>query len=111
MGCTMTNGIPTLTLEPQLDAAAAEKPKKEAAEVKMEETVLTAEEQKVVDTFAQQIDIANANQVLMYGAGAQKNIADFSESALNNVRTKDLGEIGDAFSAICSNGAKIRWMN
>ena len=64
----MTNGIPTLTLEPQLDAAAAEKPKKEAAEVKMEETVLTAEEQKVVDTFAQQIDIAKANQVLMYGA-------------------------------------------
>ena len=94
----MTNGIPTLTLEPQLDAVAAEKPKKEAAEVKMEETVLTAEEQKVVDTFAQQIDIANANQVLMYGAGAQKNIADFSESALNNVRTKDLGEIGDALS-------------
>jgi len=88
-----------LTLEPQLDPQTpAEKPLE--PEVRMEETSLSVEEQKMVDAFAQQIDITNANQVLLYGAGAQKNIADFSETALNNVRTKDLGEVGDALSSL-----------
>ena len=62
--------------------------------------MLTAEEQQAVAEFAKQIDVTNANQVLMYGAGAQKNIADFSENALNNVRTKDLGEVGEALSSL-----------
>ncbi len=96
----MGNGIPQLTLEPQLEAKAEEAAPKAAAEVKMEETVLSAEEQQAVAEFAKQIDVTNANQVLMYGAGAQKNIADFSETALSNVRTKDLGEVGEALSSL-----------
>ena len=96
----MGNGIPQLTLEPQLEAKAEEAAPKAAVEVKMEETVLSAEEQQAVAEFAKQIDVTNANQVLMYGAGAQKNIADFSETALNNVRTKDLGEVGEALSSL-----------
>ena len=96
----MGNGIPQLTLEPQLEAKAEEAAPKAAAEVKMEETVLSAEEKQAVAEFAKQIDVTNANQVLMYGAGAQKNIADFSETALNNVRTKDLGEVGEALSSL-----------
>lgn len=96
----MGNGIPQLTLEPQLEAKAEEAAPKAAVEVKMEETVLSAEEKQAVAEFAKQIDVTNANQVLMYGAGAQKNIADFSETALNNVRTKDLGEVGEALSSL-----------
>lgn len=96
----MSNGIPQLTLEPQLEPKTQEVEQKAAAEVKMEETLLSAEEQQAVSEFAKQIDVTNANQVLMYGAGAQKNIADFSETALNNVRTKDLGEVGEALSSL-----------
>ena len=62
--------------------------------------VLTDAEQNMVAEFAKQIDVTNANQILMYGAGAQQNIANFSENALNNVRNKDLGEIGDALSGL-----------
>ena len=96
----MTNGMPQLTLEPQLGEAAVEKQTVKSEPEKMDETILTAEEQQVVAEFAKQIDVTNANQVLMYGAGAQKNIADFSENALNNVRTKDLGEVGEALSSL-----------
>ena len=100
----MTNTMPQLTLEPQLNlneqaqaAAEAEAPK--APETDMKD-VLNTEEQQAVDAFAKQIDITNANQVLMYGANAQKNIASFSENALNNVRNKDLGEVGEALSGL-----------
>ncbi len=98
----MTNAMPQLTLEPQLEVkpeaeAAPEVPK--APEVDMNDT-LTAEEQQAVEAFAKQIDVTNANQVLMYGANAQKNIASFSENALNNVRNKDLGEVGEALSGL-----------
>lgn len=55
---------------------------------------LTEKEQQAVLAFAEKIDLSNSNQILQYGAAAQKNIADFSESALNSVRTKDMGEIG-----------------
>ncbi|MGM9525844.1 MAG: toxic anion resistance protein [Peptococcaceae bacterium] len=96
----MTNGMPQLTLEPQLGEAAVEKQTVKSEPEKMDETILTAEEQQAVAEFAKQIDVTNANQVLMYGAGAQKNIADFSENALNNVRTKDLGEVGEALSSL-----------
>ena len=100
----MTNAMPQLTLEPQLDMnaqaqAAIEKEVPKAPETDMKD-VLNAEEQQAVDAFAKQIDITNANQVLMYGANAQKNIASFSESALNNVRNKDLGEVGEALSGL-----------
>lgn len=100
----MTNTMPQLTLEPELNlneqaqaAAEAEAPK--APETDMKD-VLNTEEQQAVDAFAKQIDITNANQVLMYGANAQKNIASFSENALNNVRNKDLGEVGEALSGL-----------
>lgn len=102
--------IPTLTLEPKgkpdpassltLAPQAAAQEEKKVAQAQMDENILSEAEKKVVADFAQQIDIADANQVLMYGAGAQKNIADFSESALSNVRTKDLGEVGDALSSL-----------
>lgn len=64
------------------------------------QVVLTPEEQKMVDDFASQIDITNTQQVLQYGAASQKKIADFSESALNTVRTKDLGEVGDMLTDV-----------
>lgn len=100
----MTNAMPQLTLEPQLDIkeeaqAAIEKEVPKAPEADMKE-VLSTEEQQAVGAFAKQIDITNANQVLMYGANAQKNIASFSENALNNVRNKDLGEVGEALSGL-----------
>ena len=100
----MTNAMPQLTLEPQLDIkeeaqAAIEKEVPKAPEADKKE-VLSTEEQQAVDAFAKQIDITNANQVLMYGANAQKNIASFSENALNNVRNKDLGEVGEALSGL-----------
>ena len=54
----------------------------------------------MVNDFAAQIDLNNSSVILQYGAGAQKKLADFSESALENVRTKDLGEIGDMLSSV-----------
>ncbi len=61
---------------------------------------LTEEERKVVDSYVSQIDLNNSQLVIQYGAGAQKKIADFSEGALNNVRTKDMGEIGDMLTGL-----------
>ena len=66
----------------------------------MEDVNLTEEEQKMVDDFAEQIDLSNTNVVLQYGAASQKKIADFSDSALEGVRTKDLGEVGDAIASL-----------
>lgn len=65
-----------------------------------DESMLSPEERKMVDDFAAQIDIGNATLVMQYGAGAQKKIADFSETALGSVRTKDLGEIGDLLTNV-----------
>ena len=67
---------------------------------KAPEMVLTPAEQKMVDDFAAQIDITNTQLVLQYGAGSQKKIADFSENALSNVRTKDMGEIGQMLTDV-----------
>ena len=64
------------------------------------EVVLTPEEQKMVDDFAAQIDLTNTQMVMQYGAGSQKKIADFSETALSSVRTKDMGEIGDLLTNV-----------
>ena len=94
---------PSLTLEPaaagtaQAEAAQAQR---DANAVKLDESMLSEAEKKMVDDFAQKIDITDSNLVLQYGAAAQKNIAAFSESALNNVRTKDLGEVGEALSSL-----------
>lgn len=102
----MTKQAPSLTLTPFSQEAAGSgavfepaQPLQEA-QVKLPETVLTPEEQKMVDDFAAQIDITNTQMVLQYGAGCQKKIADFSESALNNVRTKDMGEIGQMLTDV-----------
>ena len=78
---------------PEQKAAIEEQEKKEAAV--FDESTLTAEERKMVNEFAESIDLQNSTVVLQYGAGAQKKIADFSETALANVRSKDLGEIGE----------------
>ena len=89
---TPAPGIPTLTL----DGVEEEKPvAPEKKEEEQPEVQLTPEEQKVVDDFAEKIDITSSALVMQYGSGAQKKIANFSDTALANVRTKDLGEVGD----------------
>ena len=93
--------VPELTLETAIPTPAAPAPetaKKEAEPVEMDERLLTEEEKKAVEEFSKKIDIGDSNLVLQYGAAAQKNIASFSESALNSVRAKDLGEIGKSLS-------------
>ena len=95
---------PQLTLSPEAPAPqedqAALQAKRDANAVKVDESMLTEAERKMVDEFAQKIDVTDSNLVLQYGAAAQKNIAAFSESALNNVKTKDLGEVGQALSSL-----------
>ena len=94
---------PTLTLEPDLGEAkpaAPAVPEAEAVKKEMEQTILTPEEQQMVDSFAQKIDIENTNQILQYGAGTQKKMADFSDAALEIVRTQDLGEVGELITQV-----------
>lgn len=87
---------PTLTFEPlQEEAPVAEVKKEEPVKPEMDDSILSPEERKMVDDFAKQIDIRNSAAILQYGAGTQKKMADFSEDALDKVRTKDLGEVGD----------------
>ncbi len=97
--------IPKLTLTPNEPTeeevlAAAELEKKPIIPVDMDEKLLTEEERKVVEEFAEKIDVRDSNMILQYGSAAQKNVASFSESALNSVRNKDLGEIGANLSAL-----------
>ena len=92
---------PSLTLEPDLGEFEKKEevlPKKQTQ--KEEVPVLTPEEQKMVNAFAVKIDIENTNQILQYGAGTQKKMADFSDTALENVKTQDLGEIGELISNV-----------
>lgn len=89
---------PVLTLNPFQDEPAEVQVVE--AEPVVEEPVLTPEEQAIVDSFAKQIDIENSTMILQYGAGTQKKMADFSETALDKVRTKDLGEIGGLLSDV-----------
>ena len=92
---------PSLTLEPDLGELEKKEeviPKKQTQ--KEEVPVLTPEEQKMVNDFAAKIDIENTNQILQYGAGTQKKMADFSDTALENVKTQDLGEIGELISNV-----------
>jgi len=89
---------PTLTFEPfseTKEEVVVVEEKKEELEVQ-----LSPEEQKMVDDFAAQIDLTNTQMVLQYGAGSQKKIADFSETALSSVRTKDMGEIGELLTNV-----------
>lgn len=74
---------------------AAQKEEPKPAEPQLSEAILSEEEQKMVDAFSKQIDLHNSNGILQYGVGTQKKMADFSETALKNVQTKDLGEVGD----------------
>ena len=90
---------PVLTLDPFQDMKQEIKPE-EKEEPVMDENVLTDEERKMAEQFANQIDLTNSTMILQYGAGTQKKMADFSETALDNVRTKDLGEVGDLLSGV-----------
>ena len=97
------DNAPTLTLEPVLDEPKAEamvQPEAEAVKKEMEQTVLSPEEQQMVDSFSKKIDIENTSQILQYGAGTQKKMADFSDAALENVRTQDLGEVGELITQV-----------
>ena len=87
---------PTLTLDP-FQSQEEKKPPEDPA---LDDSILTEEERRQVDAFASQIDLTNSTLVLQYGAGTQKKMADFSESALENVRSKDLGEVGDLLSGV-----------
>ena len=104
-------GMPSLTLEPELVMEPEKEPEVQAqlmevtqemnpVQQKMAQTVLTPEEQQMVENFAGKIDLENLTQVMQYGAGTQKKMADFSENALKNVRTKDMGEVGDMLSGL-----------
>ena len=93
---------PSLTLEPDLGEFAKKEEviPKEQPQKEEEAPVLAPEEQKMVNDFAAKIDIENTNQILQYGAGTQKKMADFSDTALENVKTQDLGEIGELISNV-----------
>ena len=98
----MLKEAPELTLEPfaEEDMPREAKASSAADEVEKLKVVLTPQEQRQVDEFAEQIDITNSQMVLQYGAGSQKKIADFSETALGNVRSRDLGEIGEDLARV-----------
>ena len=95
--------VPTPTLS--FGAPVEEKPepvavKEEPVQPQLDESMLSDEERRMVDEFSRQIDIHNTNGILQYGVGTQKKMADFSETALKNVKTKDLGEVGDMISGL-----------
>ncbi|MDU5109835.1 MAG: toxic anion resistance protein [Clostridium sp.] len=92
---------PELVFEPFKDEVINIKAEEEKVkEEVIDEILLTEEEKKMVDQFVDKIEITNSNSILQFGVGAQKKISDFSETALNNVRTKDLGEVGDMLSNV-----------
>lgn len=92
------SAVPELTLEP-FKEEKTEVLKAEKEEV-FDDSILSAEERKTVDAFVQRIDLTDSAAILQYGAGTQKKMADFSEGALENVRTKDLGEVGELLSDV-----------
>lgn len=91
---------PTLTLDPFQGESATQKPAAAPEEPVLDESILSAEEKQMVASFSQQIDLTDSRMVLQYGAGTQKKMADFSESALENVKSKDLGEVGELLSGV-----------
>lgn len=98
----MTTSTPTLTFEPFTEPApiVEQKEAEVAEEAVFDESNLTKEELKMVEEFAEKIELNNSNAILQYGAGAQKKMADFSGSALENVKSKDLGEVGEMLSGV-----------
>ena len=85
---------PSLTLEPELESVVESALVAQPEASQAEGPVLSQEEQAMVAAFAEKIDVENTTQILQYGAGTQKKMADFSDAALANVRTQDLGEVG-----------------
>ena len=104
--------VPTLTLEPDLSAAPAvptltldptpapAEEAKPAVEPEPLDAGLSPEEKKAVDEFSEKIDLRNSAVVLQYGAASQKKVADFSTSTLENIRTKDMGEVGEMVTGL-----------
>ncbi len=103
--------MPSLTLEPELVKAKEsemipagplmeENSEMNEVQKEMAGTLLTAEEQEMVDSFASKIDVENTAQIMQYGAGTQKKMADFSDEALKNVKSQDLGEVGDLLTDV-----------
>ena len=86
--------VPEMEEKAELAETAAKEPEP------MDDSMLSDEERAMVDSFSQQIDLNNTNAILKYGAGVQKKMADFSEAALENVKSKDLGEVGDMLSSV-----------
>ena len=98
---------PTLTLAPDLNeiTPVAEVGEvittpEQASAVCAEMSKLSEEEQAIVATFSEQIDITSTNVVMQYGASSQKHISDFSTSTLNNIRTKDMGDVGGMLGSL-----------
>ena len=92
---------PTLTLDPFAEQEMLPEVIEEAeavpAEPGWDDSILNDEERQMVEAFSNQIDLKNSNMIMQYGAGAQKKMADFSETALDNVKTQDLGEVGERY--------------
>ena len=104
-GFDMKAEAPTLTLEPDLSAPIVSEQKDiqttETAKAELaQKEQLSPEELKMVDDFAQKIDITNSQMILQYGAGTQKKVAEFSEKALETVKTKDIGEVGNMLASV-----------
>lgn len=96
----LTFGTPELQKEEPLAVKEREKEAEKKAEPQLTEDILTDAEKKMVEDFSRQINLHDSNGILQYGVGTQKKMADFSENALKNVRTKDLGEVGDMISSL-----------
>ena len=95
------DAAPTLTMDPAADEKVIAESKK-ATPVQVEDTPLSPEERKMVNDFAEKIDITNSQMVLQYGAASQKKLSDFSETALSRVKTKDMGETGELITNLIS---------
>ncbi len=92
--------VPELTLEPFKEENEKRMPVPEKPQETWDDSVLSEEEKRQVEAFAEQIDLTDSSVILQYGAGTQKKMADFSESALENVKTKELGEVGELLSGV-----------
>ncbi len=90
---------PTLTLDPFAEEKKVPVVTEEKKEV-LDDSMLSEEEKAQVEAFSKQIDLTNSAVILQYGAGTQKKMADFSETALENVKAKDLGEVGELLSGV-----------
>lgn len=95
-----TAAVPTLTIEPFQEKEEIVETSGGEKHLEWDDNVLSEDEKKLVDQFVSQIDLTNSNIILQYGAGAQKKMADFSETALDNVKTKDLGEVGNLLTDV-----------